>query len=151
MGEYFGEKVLGPSGLFLKVAGGSKAEVVTAAVRRAPSQGSILEIGTYCGFSAMLIAIACPGVHIVTLEMDPAQVVIARSMLAFAELSHMVDVWTGPSKDLLHRLDLRYKGKPNLAFRGVFMDHKGSRFPDDLQMLENQGLLLSGAMVVADN
>ena len=108
--EDFGEQVLGRCGSFLKVAGGSKAEVLTAAMRRAPSRGSILEIGTYCGFSAIRMATACRGVLIVTLEIDPAIVVIARSMIAFAGLAHVVDVWTGQSKDLLHRLRLRYRG-----------------------------------------
>ena len=83
--EDFGESIL-------KVAGDSKAEVLTAAMRRAPSRGSILEIGTYCGFSAIRMATACRGVHIVTLEIDPAIVVIARSMIAFAGLAHVVDV-----------------------------------------------------------
>ena len=31
------------------------------------------------------------------------------------------------------------------------MDHKGSRFGEDLLVLENLGLLLPGAIVVADN
>ena len=31
------------------------------------------------------------------------------------------------------------------------MDQKGSRYVDDLQALENQGVLVPGAIVVADN
>ncbi len=49
------------SGLFLKVASGGKAEVLSAAVHRAPVNGSILEIGAYCGYSATLIAILAGG------------------------------------------------------------------------------------------
>ena len=72
-------------------------------------------------------------------------------MIAFAGLAHVVDVWTGQSKDLLHRLHLRYRGKDNLKFRAIFADHKGSCYVEDLYVLEIQGLLLPGAMVVADN
>ena len=149
--EDFGEDVLGSSGLWLKVAGGSKAEVLSAAVCRAPSRGSILEIGTYCGYSAIRMAMACPGVCIITLEVDPAHMVIARNLFVFAGLAHVVDVWTGHSKDLLHRIHLRHGGKDDLQFRSVFMDQKGSRYVEDLEMLENQGLLLPDAIVVADN
>ena len=133
------------------MAGGSKAEGLSAAVRRAPSHGSILEIGTYCGYSAIRMAMTYPGVRIMTLEVDPAHMVIARRMLALAGLARMVDVWTGHSKDLLHRFHLRYKGKDNLQFRVVFMDYKGSRYVEDLEMLESQGLLLPNSIMVADN
>ena len=120
------------------MASGSKAEVLSAAVCRAPSHGSILEIGTYCGYSAIQIAMACPGVRIVTLEVDPVNMVIAGNILAFAGLAHVVDARTGHSKDLLHRLHLRDKRKDDLQVRVVFTDLKGSRYVEDLEMLENQ-------------
>merc|ERR1711904_555726 len=111
---------------YFKVAGGSKAEVLSAAVCRAPARGSILEIGTYCGYSAIRMAMACPGVRIITLEADPAHMVIARNVIAFAGLAQVADARTGHSKDLLHRANLNYKGKDILEFRAVFMDQKGS-------------------------
>jgi len=141
-------EVLGPSGQWLKVAGGTKASVLSAAVSQAPA-GSILEIGAYCGYSAIRMAMACPGTRIATLEVNPAHVVIARNMVAFAGLAHVVDVWTGHSKDILHRLSARYGGR--LALGAVFMDQRGSRYDEDLEALERYGLLLPGAVVVADN
>ena len=143
------------------MAGQLDAQLFTALAQPAgplcdivPSRGSILEIGTYCGYSAIRMAMACPGVPIISLEADPGHVIMARNMLAFAGLPHIVDeldVWTGQSRDLLQRLHWRYKGKDKIQFRVVFMDHKGSRFGGDLQVLENQGLLMPGAIVVADN
>lgn len=147
--ENFGEDVLNPSGLWLKVAGRSKASVLAAALKWAPQHGSILEIGTYCGYSALRMAVARPGVRIVTLEVDPAHMVIARNIVAFAGLTHIVDVWTGHSKDLLHRLPARYHGK--LKFNAVFMDQRGSRYDEDLATLEKHDLLMPGAVVIADN
>eukprot|EP00747_Dinoflagellata_sp_TGD_P072321 gnl/TRDRNA2_/TRDRNA2_157431_c2_seq1.p1 gnl/TRDRNA2_/TRDRNA2_157431_c2~~gnl/TRDRNA2_/TRDRNA2_157431_c2_seq1.p1 ORF type:complete len:587 (-),score=52.49 gnl/TRDRNA2_/TRDRNA2_157431_c2_seq1:102-1718(-) len=152
--ENFGEEVLGSTGLWLKIAGGSKSDVLTKYMRQAPDKGSILEIGTYCGYSSAFIASKCPGVRIISLEADPAHMIVARNVLAFAGLTGMVDVWTGHSKDLLYRMDRvpSYKGESeNLTFRAVFMDQKGSRYVDDLEMLEKQNLLVPGAVVVADN
>jgi len=147
--ETFGEDVLGPSGQWLKVAGGNKADVLEAAVQKAPKGGSVLEIGTYCGYSAIRMAMARPNTRIVTLEVDPAHMVIARNVTAFAGLAHVIDVWTGHSKDLLHRLSDRYDGRLKLC--AVFMDQKGSRYDEDLSALERLGLLKQGAIVVADN
>lgn len=79
--ERFGEDVLNPEGKWLKIAGGTKADVLKVAVEQAPDGGSILEIGTYCGFSALRMALARPDTRIVTLEVDPAHMVIARNVL----------------------------------------------------------------------
>lgn len=54
------------------------------------------------------MATACPEVFIITLEADPAHMVVVTNMLACAGLAHAVEVWTGHTKDLLHRLHVRY-------------------------------------------
>lgn len=149
--EHFGKSVLNPSGQWLKVAGDSKAVVLTSAMKGKPKQGCILEIGCYCGFSAIRMAMALPGVRVVTLEVDPAHVVIARNMVAFAGLSHVIDVWTGHSKDLLTRLPDRYGGVDKFRVSGLFMDQRGSRYDEDLGTLERLGVLVPGTVVVADN
>lgn len=148
--EGFGQEVLNAEGRWLKIAGNTKAEVLTAAVRRSPAAGSILEIGTYCGYSALRMSMAKPGARVVTLEVDPAHMVIARNIVAYAGRAHLIDVWTGHSKDLLHRLQARYPGE-TLTFSTVFMDQRGSRYDEDLAALEDLGLLKPGAVVVADN
>merc|ERR1719433_2214747 len=97
------------------------------------------------------MALAFPGARIVTLEVDPAHMVIARNMIAFAGLAHMIDVWTGHSKDLLPRLPGRYGGPENFKLSAVFMDQRGSRYDEDLAVIEQMGLLLPGAVIIADN
>jgi len=149
--ESFGKNVLNPGGQWLKVAGDAKAVVLTSAMRGKPKQGSILEIGCYCGYSAIRMAMALPGVRIVTLEVDPAHVVIARNMVAFAGLAHVIDVWTGHSKDLLTRIPDRYGGVDKFRVSGVFMDQRGSRYDEDLGTMERLGILLPGCVVVCDN
>lgn len=149
--ERFGEDVLNSQGLWLKVAGGAKADVLTTAVRDAPPAGLVLEIGTYCGYSAARMALSLPGARIASLEVDPAHAVIARNFLAFAGVGQSVDVWTGHSKDILPRLPARYADHGGLGLRAVFMDQRGSRYDEDLATLESLGALLPGAVVVCDN
>jgi predicted O-methyltransferase YrrM len=136
--EHFGEEVLGRRGLWLKIAGGNKADVLGVATRKAPSNGGVVEIEAYCGYSALRLAMARPGVHITTLEVDPVHVVIAWNVTAFAGLAHVIDVWTGHAGDLIPKL----AGYP--AFRAVFMDYRGSRFHEDLATLEHLELLQEG-------
>eukprot|EP00434_Breviolum_minutum_P029186 symbB.v1.2.025816.t1/scaffold2532.1/size76761/2 len=116
-----------------------------------PPGGSILEVGTYCGYSALRMAMAVPHCRVVSLEVDPAHMVIARNMVAYAGMAHMIDIWTGHSKDVLPRLPNKYGGRQNFKISGVFMDQKGSRYHEDLSVIEQLGLLLPGAVVVADN
>ena len=85
------------------MAGGKKAIVLTAAACRGPLRSCMFEIGTNCGYSTIGMAMACPGVCIITLEVDPAHMVIARNMLAFAGLAHMIVVWTGHSRGLFQQ------------------------------------------------
>lgn len=149
--EDFGKNVLNPSGQWLKVAGDAKAVVLESAMRGKPKRGCILEIGCYCGYSAIRMAMAVPNTRVVTLEVDPAHVVIARNMVAFAGMAHLIDVWTGHSKDLLTRIPDRYGGLGQFRVGGVFMDQRGSRYDEDLGTLERLGVLLPGCVVVADN
>jgi catechol O-methyltransferase len=149
--ERFGEDVLTAENKWLKIAGRTKADVLKVAVEQAPDRGSILEMGTYCGYSALRMSLARPDTRIVTLEVDPVDMIIARNVVAYAGLAHNIDVWMGHSKDVLHRLPARYNDGPPLSFCVVFMDQKGSRYDDDLAILESMDLLRLGAVVVADN
>lgn len=154
------------SPMWLKIAGGRKAATLAAAVRAAPAAGNerrggrrggsrgVLEIGCYCGYSALRMAAALPEVHIDTLEVDPVHVVVARNMIAFAGLNGRVEVWTGHSTNLVPRLaDHRSNAglDERLPYSALFMDQKGSLFHKDLAALEDRGLLLVGATIVADN
>lgn len=156
--ENFGGEVLvrGRARLWLKVAGGEKTDVLTAAVKGAPFCGSVLEIGAYCGYSSTRMAIALPGVHVCTLDVDPVHVIIARNVHQHAGLNDRVHVWTGHSKDMLTRILNRYGGKcgkenGQLFFSAVFMDQKGSRYEEDMTTMEREGILWPGAVIVADN
>eukprot|EP00933_Yihiella_yeosuensis_P031332 TRINITY_DN24890_c0_g1_i1.p1 TRINITY_DN24890_c0_g1~~TRINITY_DN24890_c0_g1_i1.p1 ORF type:complete len:434 (+),score=74.69 TRINITY_DN24890_c0_g1_i1:191-1303(+) len=151
--EDFSNKVLEGEGRWLKIAGDDKAQVLLKAVRSAPvSEGGVLEIGTYCGYSSILMASILPeDVRITTLEVDPVHAIVAINVIAYAGLSHRIDVLLGHSRELLPRMKppLGQEGKAN--FSAVFMDQRGSRYDQDLKVLEQRGLLAPGAVIVADN
>ena len=48
-----------------------------------------LEIGTYCGQSALRLAHARPDMRLLSLELDPIHAFIARRLIAFAELRNV--------------------------------------------------------------
>eukprot|EP00933_Yihiella_yeosuensis_P064846 TRINITY_DN6838_c1_g1_i1.p1 TRINITY_DN6838_c1_g1~~TRINITY_DN6838_c1_g1_i1.p1 ORF type:complete len:546 (+),score=112.88 TRINITY_DN6838_c1_g1_i1:990-2627(+) len=152
--EEFGRDILAPSGQWLKVAGGDKAEVLREAALNAPLGADglcrILEVGTYCGYSALRMASARSECRVVSIEADPARVAIARCIIAFAGMSHLIDVRCGHSEDVLRTLCLQESALQK-TFSGAFLDQRGSRFSDDLQTLEKSGLLEHGAIIVADN
>jgi len=141
------------AGRWLKVAGGEKAAVLGAAARLAPHQGAarILEVGTYCGYSAMQLALACPGARITSIESDPGTAVIARSILAYAGLAHVVDVRVGHSQDVLPHVGRDAATGEAQSFDLVFFDQRGSCYGADLAVLEQLGAIVPGTVVVADN
>jgi len=146
--EKFFDEVLRPSRQWLKIAGGEKAELLISALRRAPANGVILEIGTYFGYSALRIAMSQPGRRVVTVEVDPVHASVAQSLIMYAGLAHRIDVWTGHSKDVLTSLSSHY---PSFLIAAVFMDQCGSRFWEDLEALMRFRVLARGSIIVADN
>ncbi|CAE8596292.1 unnamed protein product, partial [Polarella glacialis] len=115
----------------------------------APAGGSVLQVGGYCGYSAIRMAWSCPTATIASLEIDPVHVMVARILIAFAGLDSAISVWTGHSKDLIPRLALK-KDEPGFL-SAVFFDTKGSRYHEELAALSDCGALKPGAVVVAEN
>jgi len=90
------------------------------------------------------------GLHsmVVGLEVEPVHVCVARWMLDIAHLSQLCEVWSGIAHDLLFRVGDEFGVH---AIRLAFMDHRGTKFHEDLLRLEQNGLLMPGAKIVADN
>lgn len=164
--ERFGCELLPETKHWLKVAGGPKAPVLAAAVERAPP-GTVLEVGTYCGYSAarfaagrMALGHRCEVAPcVVSVELDLAHAAIARNFLAHAGLLHAVEILVGYSEDVLpraaSRLSARLRSRSKDARVGpvalLFFDQRGSKYVADIQTLERHGALCEGAVVVADN
>lgn len=139
----FGEE-LGAVGGWAKFAGGSKADVLLSSVMgAAPSPASVLDVGAYCGGSALRLARHLPGAKVVALELDVVLAAVARVMLAFAGLQR-VQLCTGHTRQLL----------PDFAkqsFGAVFMDLWGSQYTEALSLLQRHHLLAPHALLCADN
>jgi predicted O-methyltransferase YrrM len=107
---------------------------------------SILEIGTLGGYSTIWLARALPeGGRLVTLEADPDHADVARTNVARAGLSDVVDVRLGRALDTLPQLE----ADSAVPFDLVFIDADKVNYPNYyeavLPMLADRGL------IVADN
>ncbi|CAK9081027.1 unnamed protein product [Durusdinium trenchii] len=147
--EQFGREKLPSSSKWLKIAGGPKAELLSSAVASSP-KGLALELGTYCGFSALHLS--CHR-KVVTVEADLGHALIAEKVIAFAGMSQEVEVIVGHTEDtlpwLMQHLAAKEPGEPLIGF--VFMDQRGSRYQSDLEILKCSKLLMDQAVIVADN
>ncbi|OLQ11035.1 Catechol O-methyltransferase [Symbiodinium microadriaticum] len=138
--ERFGTDVLqgGPvTGRWLKIAACDKAQVLRKALQDVAwsVDGKILEIGAYCGYSAMRMCQAVPSnVTITSLENEPLHAVVATVMLEFAGLSDRTKVRIGHSEHLLPRL-------AGNTFQAVFLDSRGSFYDGEVALMEKFDLL----------
>lgn len=140
--------------VFLKLAGGVKRRLLERVAREAPP-GLVVELGTYIGYSSIVLARARGAgaeasslPRVVTSELEAVNAVVARGVLALAGLTSDIEVWVGSSEDVAAYVRDRF-GSRSVAM--LFMDHRGSIFHEDLRSFEELDLLVDGARVVADN
>jgi catechol O-methyltransferase len=131
--------------------GDEKGELLDAAVRRA-NPARVLELGTYCGYSALRMARTAPDAHIFSVEFAAANAEVARRIWAHAGVADRITCVVGTIGDGGRTLDaLADHGfsAGNLDF--VFIDHDKNAYLTDLQSILDRGWLHPGAIVVADN
>lgn len=137
---------------WLKIAGDEKGVVLDDMVTvLSPSPPKIvLEFGCYVGYSATRFSrlVRRHGGRVVSVEVDPIHVCIARSVLDFGGVADVVTVYLGYSMEAIPELRQVCGGLPADV---VFMDQRGTRFHIDLQALEAEGMLADKCIVSADN
>ncbi|KAM3878386.1 catechol O-methyltransferase B [Diretmus argenteus] len=110
---------------------------------------TVLELGTYCGYSTVRIAsLLPPNARLLTLEFNPHYAAIARQVIAWAGLEEKVVVIEGPSADWIPKMKEHFGVK---TFDLVFVDHWKDRYLPDTKLLEECGLLRKGSILLADN
>ncbi len=138
---------------FMINVGDEKGALLDAAVRRVQPR-LVLELGTYCGYSALRMARAVPaGACIISLEFSEANARIARRILEHAGVADRVTVVVGTLGDggaTMDALEQRH-GVTRGALDFVFVDHDKAAYLPDLERLLERGWLHPGTVVVADN
>lgn len=111
---------------------------------------SILEIGTLGAYSTIWMARALlPGGRLLTLEADPKHADVARTNIARAGLSSVIDLRLGPALDTLPKIAAAGLG----SFDLIFIDADKPNNPDYFSWalkLSRLGTLIIGDNVVRD-
>ncbi|KAG5198999.1 hypothetical protein R6Z07F_015418 [Ovis aries] len=128
--------------------GEKKGEIVDTVLReQRPSV--LLELGAYCGYSAVRMArLLLPGARLLTIELNPDYAAITQRMVEFAGLQDKVTVILGASQDIIPQLKEKYDVD---TLDMVFIDHWKDRYLPDTLLLEECGLLRKGTVLLADN
>lgn len=132
--------------------GDEKGPILDAAVRRADPR-TVLELGTYCGYSALRIAREAPTAKIVSVELAEANAAVARGIWAHAGVADRITCVVGTIGDGGATLDALANGH-GFADGGLdflFIDHDKDAYLPDLLSIVDRGWLHPGSIVVADN
>ena len=132
--------------------GDEKGQLLDAAVRRA-NPALALELGTYCGYSALRIARAAPLAKVYSVELAEANAANARQIWAHAGVGDRVTCVVGTVGDGGRTLDAlaNEHGFDSGALDFVFLDHDKDAYLDDLKSIMDRGWLHPGSIAVADN
>jgi catechol O-methyltransferase len=124
--------------------GPEKGPLLQELAERLPSASRVLEVGAYCGYSSIMLAHTFgPETRITSIEIDEDAVRSSRANALFAGLSDRITFVHGPSTKMISALEG--------PFDLVFLDHWKDLYKQDLERIEELGLLRPGSIVVADN
>jgi catechol O-methyltransferase len=138
---------------FMINVGDEKGEILDAAVRRADPK-LVLELGTYCGYSALRVARTMGDqARLVSIEFNSANAAIARRIWDHAGVGERLTVVVGTLGDggtTVERLETEHgfaKGSVDL----IFIDHDKSAYLPDLELIIEREWMHPGSVAVADN
>lgn len=116
-----------------------------------------LEIGTYCGYSALRIARQLPeGGVLVSIEVDPLFAAIATKIVEHAGLASKVKILMGTVESKANRISeclsggSSADGSEQKPADFVLCDHSKELFVPDLNLLEKCGVVGPGTVVMGD-
>ena len=122
---------------YLVNIGDEKGLILDHAVANAQPK-LILELGTYCGYSALRIARAMPpGARLISIEPNPANAAIARQIWEHAGVAHRITAIVGMIGDsgaTIDNLRNRY-GFADGTVDFVFFDHNKEYYLPDLRRI----------------
>jgi catechol O-methyltransferase len=138
---------------FLINVGDEKGVLLDDAVRRT-SPSLVLELGTYCGYSALRMARVLPqGGRVVSVEFSAANAEIARAIRRHAGVDGRITCVVGTLGDggaTADSLEAQHGFGPG-AVDLVFLDHDKAAYLSDAELILDRGWLHAGSVLVADN
>ncbi|KAK4686149.1 catechol O-methyltransferase, partial [Tremellales sp. Uapishka_1] len=129
----------------------------------------ILELGSYVGYSGISFSRHLPAIHpdsvypvgwtssttdragYISLEKSEIYANTARGACQLAGVGHVVKVVVGSSTSSLRRLRQTLDLPKDVHFDMVFLDHLKPLYTIDLKVMEEEGLIGPGTVLVADN
>jgi len=133
--------------------GDEKGEILDRAVERVRPR-RLIELGTYCGYSALRMARVMPqGARLYSIEFSAANAEIARRIWDHAGVGDKLTVVVGTLGDggqTITKLATEH-GFAAGSLDFVFIDHDKSAYLPDLERIAGQGWMHPGSVVVADN
>ena len=126
---------------FLINVGDEKGEILDAAIRRTQPR-RLLELGTYCGYSALRAARVMPaGGRLVSIEFNADNAAIARRIWGHAGVGPELTVVVGTIGDggeTMARLESEH-GLAGGSLDFVFIDHDKAAYLPDLKRIVDRG------------
>jgi catechol O-methyltransferase len=137
---------------WMPILGKEKSRILDDAMQTF-SPGMALELGTYCGYSAIRIAskMTEPDSKLVSIEMNSHNFGIAKEMIDHAGLSSKVTVLKGTLSELDDKLEDILTEMTASHFDFIFMDHFKHCYLPDFLLLEKKGMLGKGTCIVTDS
>lgn len=139
---------------FFMNVGDDKGKILLQEMDKLPAPPkAVLELGTYCGYSTILLAahLKDPSAKVYTIDICEENVEIAKQMIAHAGLTERVVHVVNPLDQAVQELRAALKSQKADCFEVVFIDHEKSVYLSDLQLLVKEQLIKEGSVVVADN
>ncbi|KAJ3155671.1 hypothetical protein HDU89_006645 [Geranomyces variabilis] len=111
----------------------------------------MIELGCYCGYSAVrfgALVARNPDAHYYSFEVNENFADIARQVIQRAGLESRVTIIIGSFSEAFSQLRTQYNVS---TVDMVFIDHHKLMYLPDFQIMQQNSLLASGSVVVADN
>jgi catechol O-methyltransferase len=131
------------TGTFLMNVGPEKGKLLAETIKDHKPLNT-LELGSFLGYSAIIIAMFLPEAgSLVSVDHDKDSVVASKEIVKYAGLENKVHFINSTSDEAINAL--------KESFDFIFIDHEKNRYYSDLLLMENLNLINKGGIVFADN
>ena len=131
------------TGTFLMNVGPEKGKLLAETIKDHKPLNT-LELGSFLGYSAIIIAMFLPEAgSLVSVDHDKDSVAASKEIVKYAGLENKVHFINSTSDEAINAL--------KESFDFIFIDHEKNRYYSDLLLMENLNLIKKGGIVFADN